>query len=106
MTMPIAKAVPPTGRGLSLSACLLPNPLGLYDMVGNVFQWVEDCYNQNYDGAPNDGSAWISGICSFHVARGGSWLDDPKDLRSASRSWSNTGIQQNYISVRVGRLAP
>ena len=50
------------------------NQFGLYDMAGNVLQWVQDCYHGNYDGAPTDGSAWTSGDCSNRVVRGGSWV--------------------------------
>jgi len=66
-----------------------PNRFGLYDMVGNVYEWVEDCLHADYRGAPADGSAWIAdGACNGHMIRGGSWADDPTDLRSASRPWS------------------
>ena len=61
--------------------------LGLYDMVGSVWEWVEDCWHDNYEGAPTDGSAWIArGNCDYRVARGGSWFGKPDDLRSAGRS--------------------
>ena len=49
------------------------NQFGLYDMVGNVWEWTEDCWNESYQGAPADGSAWTSGDCSRRVVRGGSW---------------------------------
>ncbi len=60
-----------------------PNAFGLYDMLGNVWEWVEDCYNANYDGAPNDGRAWATGDCSRRVIRGGSWNNSPAIVRSA-----------------------
>jgi formylglycine-generating enzyme required for sulfatase activity len=50
-----------------------PSPFGLFDVYGNVTQWVEDCYNDNYKGAPTDGSAWITGDCRFRITRGGSY---------------------------------
>ena len=61
------------------------NAFGLYDMHGNVWEWTQDCWNKNYEGAPIDGSAWLSGGCSQRVLRGGSWNINPYDLRSASR---------------------
>jgi formylglycine-generating enzyme required for sulfatase activity len=51
----------------------LPNAFGLYDMFGNATQWIEDCQNQDYNGAPNDGSAWTSGDCTRHAMRGPNW---------------------------------
>ena len=63
-----------------------PNAFGLYDMHGNVWEWVEDCWHSNYEGAPSDGSAWTSGGNGDRcVVRGGSWDLDPWDLRSANR---------------------
>ena len=50
-----------------------PNPWGLYQVHGNVYDWVEDCYHDSYNGAPTDGSAWTSGDCTYRVLRGGSW---------------------------------
>jgi formylglycine-generating enzyme required for sulfatase activity len=54
-----------------------PNPFGLYQVHGNVWEWVEDCWHDNYEGAPADGSAWISESCGQHVLRGGSWASSP-----------------------------
>jgi formylglycine-generating enzyme required for sulfatase activity len=65
-----------------------PNKFGLYDMAGNVWQWVQDCYHDDYKGAPTDGSAWTSGDCSRRVVRGGSSGNSPQDLRAAIRFWS------------------
>jgi formylglycine-generating enzyme required for sulfatase activity len=72
-------------------------------MAGNVWQWVEDCYHDSYDGAPTDGSAWTSGDCSRRVLRGGSWSVDPQYLRSASRDNDFTGIRVSALGFRVGR---
>jgi formylglycine-generating enzyme required for sulfatase activity len=52
-----------------------PNPWGFYQVHGNSFDWVEDCYHEGYNGAPVDGSAWTSGNCNTHVVRGGSWTN-------------------------------
>ena len=62
------------------------NPWGLYQVHGNVWEWTQDCWNASYKGAPNDGSAWMSGDCSLHVLRGGSWYVNPWWLRSAYRN--------------------
>jgi formylglycine-generating enzyme required for sulfatase activity len=62
-----------------------PNPWGLYQVHGNAWSWVEDCWHDNYDGAPSDGSAWTSGDCTYRVLRGGSWNINPQILRAAYR---------------------
>jgi formylglycine-generating enzyme required for sulfatase activity len=65
-----------------------PNAFGLHDMHGNVSEWCEDVWHDNYDGAPSDGSARVSGgDASFRVLRGGNWSTSPVYLRSASRYW-------------------
>ena len=63
----------------------LPNPWGLYDMHGNVHEWVQDRYHSNYDGAPVDGSAWESGDGDKRVSRGGDWISNAMACRSAFR---------------------
>jgi formylglycine-generating enzyme required for sulfatase activity len=86
-----------------------PNGFGLYDMIGNVWAWVEDCYHPNYerdpnDGrAPTDGSAWISGECDRRVVRGGSYREDPQRLRSAHRFHDQHNAQFLDLGFRVGR---
>ena len=79
------------------------NPYGLYDMVGNVWEWTEDCWNESYHGAPADGSAWTSGDCSRRVVRGGSWAYDPDFLRSAYRGRYASGSRVNILGFRVAR---
>jgi len=66
------------------------NPFGLYDMHGNVWEWVQDCSNYNYIDAPTDGSAWLDGGCDYRILRGGSWFDEPNRLRSAKRYWDTS----------------
>ena len=79
------------------------NQFGLYDMAGNVWQWVQDCYHPDYNGAPSDGSAWTSGNCSTRVVRGGSWGLVPRSLRTADRNWFTAGLRGNNLGFRVGR---
>jgi formylglycine-generating enzyme required for sulfatase activity len=80
-----------------------PNGFGLYDMVGNVWQWTEDCYNASYSGGPADGSAWTSGDCSRHAIRGGSWGNHPELLRSTARNAGMIDFESAYLGFRVGR---
>jgi len=84
-----------------------PNGFGLYDMNGNVWQWVQDCYHDNYDGAPADGSVWTNGDCTWRVARGGSWVDRAQLSRSAARLRLSTAFRISNLGFRVGRtLSP
>jgi formylglycine-generating enzyme required for sulfatase activity len=72
-------------------------------MLGNVLEWVEDCYQDNYAGAPADGATITSENCNRRVVRGGSFTDPPKFLRSAYRffaPWENRGVQTGF---RIGR---
>jgi formylglycine-generating enzyme required for sulfatase activity len=91
------------GRQTSPVGSFKPNAFGLYDMAGNVWQWVEDCWHENYKGAPIDGSAWISGRCDYGVLRGGSWLNIPPDSRSAVRLRMGSDNRAGRMGVRVGR---
>lgn len=85
-----------------------PNRFGLYDMVGNVREWTEDCYHDSYGGAPADGSGWTKDANCYHrVVRGGSFLLAPEFLRSASRYWFAADYRLRYVGFRVARtLAP
>jgi formylglycine-generating enzyme required for sulfatase activity len=80
-----------------------PNPWGLYDMHGNVWEWVEDCWNDNYEGAPVDGGAWTNGDCKRRVLRGGSWYGEPENLRSAYRFEALTVNRSRNVGFRVAR---
>jgi formylglycine-generating enzyme required for sulfatase activity len=80
-----------------------PNQFGLYDMVGNVWQWVEDCLHDDYSRAPVDGSAWMTGDCAQHRLRGGSWASLPDEIRSANRARSAIGDRLSIIGFRVAR---
>jgi formylglycine-generating enzyme len=79
------------------------NAFGLHDMLGNVWEWAEDCGNNSYQGAPTDGSAWVAGECSNRVVRGGSWLNSPRLQRSATRGGDRAGNRTDFIGFRVAR---
>ena len=81
-----------------------PNQFGLYDMVGNVWEWTQDCYHNTYDGAPADGLAWTGGDCSYRVLRGGSWDLYPQFLHSAFRLWITPSGDLRFLrsALRLG----
>ena len=80
-----------------------PNPWGLYDIHGNVNEFVADCWNDGYQGAPTDGSAWEDGNCTRRVLRGGSWHGYPGYLRSAYRCRSGPAFGHRTIGFRLAR---
>lgn len=80
------------------------NAWGLYEMHGNVWEWVEDCWHSDYNGAPNDGSAWTgSGECGVAVLRGGSWSMGGRSIRSAARAYDQKTVRIQYRGFRVVR---
>ncbi len=87
-----------------------PNPFGLYDMLGNVWQWTSDCWNDSYVGAPADARPWQTGDCADRVIRGGSWSNVPIYIRSATRSRNKASggdvDYSNYVGFRVARSLP
>lgn len=78
-----------------------PNSFGLHDALGNVAQWVEDCWMQGYVGAPDDGSAWLSGNCGGRMVRGGSWDNPPYAVTASNRSWFGTDMRLIIVGFRV-----
>jgi formylglycine-generating enzyme required for sulfatase activity len=80
-----------------------PNRFGLYDMLGNVWQWTQDCGSESYAGAPRDGSAWLAGDCDSRMVRGGAWFQAPDSLRSASRAADKADRRVGDIGFRVAR---
>jgi formylglycine-generating enzyme required for sulfatase activity len=83
-----------------------PNNFGLFDMQGNVWQWVEDCYHESYEGAPADGRAWTTDCKdeNHRVLRGGSWRSSPDDLTSSYRYGYTIGFRPLFnIGFRIAR---
>ena len=81
----------------------LPNPFGLYDMLGNVWEWTADVFNETLKGIPLDGSPNTTGDSSRRVVRGGSWDDDPGSVRAGNRVWGSTGDRSDDTGFRVAR---
>ncbi len=82
------------------------NAWGLYDMSGNVWEWTQDCWNDNYGGAPVDGTAWNTGHCGQHILRGGSWQYSPQLTRAAVRIHYASTFRLNILGLRVARSSP
>ncbi|HBZ29353.1 MAG TPA: formylglycine-generating enzyme family protein [Nitrosomonas nitrosa] len=94
------------GKQTAPAGSFKPNPFGLFDTAGNVWEWTQDCWHENYEGAPEDGSAWLEandGDCDRRVVRGGSWGNIPQDLRSANRFRGITDDANNNLGFRVAR---
>lgn len=89
------------GKKTAPSGSFPANAFGLHDMHGNVYEWVSDCYNNNYDQAPTDGSSWDVGQCNYRVMRGGSWYDIPRLIRSASRYRHPSNASRNTWGFRL-----
>jgi formylglycine-generating enzyme required for sulfatase activity len=86
------------------------NPWKLHDMLGNVWEWTQDCWHESYAGnPPMDGSAWLEaegGDCQRRVLRGGSWYFEPRNVRSASRSGTASDYRSRLIGFRLARDIP
>jgi formylglycine-generating enzyme required for sulfatase activity len=79
------------------------NGFGLFDMDGNVSEWAEDCWHDNYVRAPRDSDAWVNPGCERHVVRGGSWGSDPLQVRSAFRIAAPAETRSARVGFRVAR---
>jgi formylglycine-generating enzyme required for sulfatase activity len=90
-------ALAPVGR-------FKPNAFGVFDIIGNVREWVMDCYTASYAGRPEDARAWIwQGGCELKDVRGGSWASRPRDARAAARGAEPTALRQSDLGFRVAR---
>ncbi|TAN51704.1 MAG: hypothetical protein EPN21_05935 [Methylococcaceae bacterium] len=93
-----------SGRQTSPVGAFEPNAFGVYDTSGNVWEWLQDGWHGNYYGAPTDGSAWYAGgDSSRRVVRGGSWITNPRSLRSAYRDGYTTGEADDNLGFRLAR---
>jgi formylglycine-generating enzyme required for sulfatase activity len=80
-----------------------PNGFGLYDMLGNVCEWVADHWHDSYADAPEDGSAWTIGDSGLCVVRGGSWFNSPRVVRAGIRDKSGPGVRLDRVGFRLAR---
>ncbi len=83
-----------------------PNEFGLHDMLGNVFEWVQDCWHPDYQGAPTDGSAWLNGDCTQRGMRGGSWFTAPTLVSNSARNRFEDTYRSNSVGFRLVREIP
>jgi formylglycine-generating enzyme required for sulfatase activity len=84
-----------------------PNPFGLHDMIGNVREWVQDCHQEGYAGAPVDGGVRpMQGTCDKRVVRGGAWIDGPSTSRSAYRYAEAEDFRNYQVGIRLARDLP
>lgn len=80
-----------------------PNDWGLHDLLGNVWEWTEDCYHDSYDGASGDGSSWTSLGCDRRILRGGSWADTPRNLRVSNRFRGAVTLRNDNLGFRLAQ---
>ncbi|TAK53072.1 MAG: formylglycine-generating enzyme family protein [Gammaproteobacteria bacterium] len=91
------------GTSTALVGSFPPNAFGLHDLIGNVWEWTQDCWNDTYTGAPSDGSAWLSGECSRRVERGGAWNYDAANLRVSIRGRNVTTHRNDNLGFRLAQ---
>ena len=92
-----------SAHGTAPTGSFRPNAFGVYDTAGNAAEWVQDCWNASYRGAPHDGSAWTSGDCTLRVLRGGSFANKANSLRSAARFKYDEDVRYYANGFRVAR---
>jgi formylglycine-generating enzyme required for sulfatase activity/serine/threonine protein phosphatase PrpC len=79
------------------------NPFGLHDTAGNVAEWVNDCWHENYNGAPSDNEVWEGGDCSYRVVRGGAYISPPQSIRNAKRDKLKSDAGYDHVGIRIAR---
>ncbi len=89
--------------GPAPAASFVPNSLGIFDLAGNVSEWVEDCWHPTYSQAPLDGSAWVNPGCERRVVRGGYWASSKDQARSAARISAGAGLHGPRVGIRIAR---
>ncbi|MBN8454297.1 SUMF1/EgtB/PvdO family nonheme iron enzyme [Accumulibacter sp.] len=92
-----------SGKQTAPVGSFAPNAFGLYDMIGNVWESTQDCWNGSYAGAPMDGLPWLKGHCGRRVARGGFWDSTPGGARAAFRFWVEPGSRSSLLGFRLAR---
>jgi len=95
-----------SGQGTAEVGSKQPNEFGFYDLSGNVYEWVEDCWHENYKGAPEDGAPWLeaeNGDCTQRVIRGGAWNGRPEFLRSSFRDRYFPSNRYNTVGFRLAQ---
>jgi formylglycine-generating enzyme required for sulfatase activity len=92
-----------SGKQTAPVGSFAPNAFGLYDMIGNVLEWTQDCWNDNYTGAPMEGLPWLKGDCGWRVVRGGSWYGDPGNALVADRVRYESGYRDFFLGFRLAR---
>jgi formylglycine-generating enzyme required for sulfatase activity len=101
--VPATKACAPDSAGTRVVGSYPPSGFGFYDIYGNVWEWVEDCYVPSYADTSRDGSAYAPESCARRVLRGGSWFNKPKFLRSAGRGANEPHSRFKVIGFRISR---
>ncbi len=96
----------PVTRITPINPKIFSNPFGLYDVHGNVWEWVQDCWLPSHEGAPSDGTARLSGTCKYRTTRSGSWYYVSTNVRSTYRARFNPRAFSYGIGLRVLREQP